>query len=157
MCDDASDLYASDHRRPTPREWAALRKCIIARAHEQRRQVIRQMVGATWGCIRLVDALRKASGLYLAWRKRLQELRELSEMSDIELRDIGISRLEIRAAMRSNAKSWRWQRRMIRRLLSPKAKGHTFVSCLVRQSKAGRAKPVSPACERWSFRRYPLL
>src|SRR5262249_21330948 len=47
---------------------------------------------------------QKASGSYLAKRKRLQELRELSEMSDIELRDIGISRLEIRAAMRSNTK-----------------------------------------------------
>jgi uncharacterized protein YjiS (DUF1127 family) len=112
MCGDGSDLYAFDQRRPTPREWAALRKRIIARAHEERRQVIRQMVGATCGGIRrvwrarhrLVDAFQKASGPYLARRKRLQELRELSEMSDIELRDIGISRLEIRAAMRSNAK-----------------------------------------------------
>jgi uncharacterized protein YjiS (DUF1127 family) len=112
MCDEGSGLCASGPRRLTPREWAALRKRIIDRAHEERRQVIRQMAGATCGGIRrvwraahwLVGALRKAFGLHLARRKRRQELRELSEMSDIELRDIGISRLEIRAAMRSNAK-----------------------------------------------------
>jgi uncharacterized protein YjiS (DUF1127 family) len=112
MCDEGSGLCASGPRRLTPREWVALRKRIIARAHEERRQVIRRMVGATWRGVRrlwraahwLVGALRKAFGLYLARRKRRQELRELSEMSDIELRDIGISRLEIRAAMRSNAK-----------------------------------------------------
>jgi uncharacterized protein YjiS (DUF1127 family) len=112
MCDEGSGLCASGPRRLTPREWAALRKRIIARAHEERRQVIRQMAGATCGGIRrvwraahwLVGAPRKAFGLYLARRKRRQELRELFEMSDIELRDVGISRLEIRAAMHSNAK-----------------------------------------------------
>ena len=111
MCEDGSDLCGSGQRRPTPREWAALRKHIIARAHEERRQVIGQMAGAAWGGIRrfwrathrLVDAFQKASGHHLARRKRLQELRELSTKSDIELKDMGISRLEIRAAMRSNA------------------------------------------------------
>jgi uncharacterized protein YjiS (DUF1127 family) len=119
MCDDRSDLCASDLRRPTPSEWAALRKRIIAWAHEGRRQVIRQMVGATGRGIRrvwhvthrLVDAFQKASGRYLARRKRYnQELRELSAMSDIELRDMGISRLDIGAVMRSNAKFCRGDR-----------------------------------------------
>jgi uncharacterized protein YjiS (DUF1127 family) len=66
-----------------------------------------KMAGAAWRGIRrvwLVDALRKASGSYLAWRKRLQEMRKLSAKSGVELRDMGISRLEIRAAMRSDAK-----------------------------------------------------
>jgi uncharacterized protein YjiS (DUF1127 family) len=114
MCDDRSDL-----RRLTPREWAALRKRIIARAHEGRRQVIRQMVGATCRGVRrvwcaahwLVGALRKAFGPYLARQKRYnQELREISAMSDIELRDIGISRLDIGAVMHSNAKLCRGER-----------------------------------------------
>lgn len=115
MCDDGSDLCASDQWCPTPSEWAASRKRIIARARKQRRQVIRQMVGAAWRGIRwvwrathrLADSFHKASGRYLAKRKRLQELRDLSAMSDIDLRDIGISRLEIRAAMRSKATFYR--------------------------------------------------
>ncbi len=115
MCDDGSDLYAPGMRRLTPGEWEARRKRIIARAHEGRGHVIRQMVGATCRGVRRVShaahwlggALRKAFGLYRARRKRLRDLQRLSEMSDIELRDIGISRLEIHAAMRSNAKFYR--------------------------------------------------
>jgi uncharacterized protein YjiS (DUF1127 family) len=53
---------------------------------------------------RLIDALQQACSLHLARRKRLRELRELSAMTNIELRDIAISREEIRAAMRSKAK-----------------------------------------------------
>ena len=110
MCDDGSDLYASDQRHPAPTEWAAGRKCIIARAHEQQRQVIRQMVGRHVGvfggsgapCIGLSMRFRKHPVVILL--SGCGDLRELSAKSDIELRDIGISRLEIRAAMRSNPK-----------------------------------------------------
>jgi uncharacterized protein YjiS (DUF1127 family) len=36
-------------------------------------------------------------------RRQLQELRELCAMDDMALKDIGISRLEVRAAIRSGA------------------------------------------------------
>jgi uncharacterized protein YjiS (DUF1127 family) len=52
----------------------------------------------------LIDAPRKVFVHHLAARKRLHELRELSAMNDLQLKDIGISRLEIRAAMRSREK-----------------------------------------------------
>jgi uncharacterized protein YjiS (DUF1127 family) len=52
---------------------------------------------------RAAEAIRAAWARY-AWRRRqLRELRELGAMDDISLKDIGISRLEIRAAIRSGA------------------------------------------------------
>ena len=46
MCGDSPDLYASDIRHLTPQQWLALRTGIVARAHEERRQFIRRLVGA---------------------------------------------------------------------------------------------------------------
>jgi uncharacterized protein YjiS (DUF1127 family) len=56
--------------------------------------------GMNW----LIDGFQRTSSRHLAKRRRLHELHELSAMNSIELKDIGISRLEISAAMRSNAK-----------------------------------------------------
>ena len=62
-------------------------------------------VGRVQGTINwLIAALQKTSIRHLAKRKRLHELHELSAMNNIELKDIGISRLEISAAIRSSAK-----------------------------------------------------
>ena len=110
--DDGTEFRARDTRHLTPQQWSALRKRIIARAHDERKQAILQMVGATRRGIQRVriairwaiDALRKAFASRLAARKRLQDLRQLSAMSDDELKDIGISRLEIRAALCSREK-----------------------------------------------------
>ncbi len=52
----------------------------------------------------LIGALQSASRRHRARRKRVRELRELSAMNAIELRDIGISRLELDAAIRSKEK-----------------------------------------------------
>jgi len=56
--------------------------------------------GMNW----LIDGFQRTSSRHLAKRRRLHELHELSAMNSIELKNIGISRLEISAAMRSNAK-----------------------------------------------------
>jgi uncharacterized protein YjiS (DUF1127 family) len=48
----------------------------------------------------MMHAIRTAWRRYLRRRRYLHELGELSAMDDMSLRDVGISRLEIRAAIR---------------------------------------------------------
>src|SRR4029079_7828149 len=66
-----------------------------------------------WQLPRMARAARaRAIGraIHAAWRRllrrqrRLNELGELQAMDDLSLRDIGISRLEIRAAIRSDTR-----------------------------------------------------
>lgn len=77
-----------DIRRDTP-DMIALRVV----------RVVRRVV------YRLTAVLLRSTRSHLAKRKRFQELRALSAMSNVELKDIGISRLEIRAAMGSTTKT----------------------------------------------------
>jgi uncharacterized protein YjiS (DUF1127 family) len=51
----------------------------------------------------MAESICLAWARYLRYRERLCELAELSAMDDMSLKDIGITRLDIRAAMRSGA------------------------------------------------------
>jgi uncharacterized protein YjiS (DUF1127 family) len=53
--------------------------------------------------VHVAEAVRLIWARYLDRRARLRDLAALSAMDDLSLKDIGISRLEIRAAMRSGA------------------------------------------------------
>ena len=50
---------------------------------------------------RAAQAIRTAWARYVSRRQRWRELRELRAMDDMSLKDIGITRLDIRAAIRS--------------------------------------------------------
>jgi uncharacterized protein YjiS (DUF1127 family) len=58
-----------------------------------------QRVGAWRQAWRARRAIRSAWMHYLRHRQRRRDFAQLTEMSDFELRDIGISRDEIRAAI----------------------------------------------------------
>lgn len=91
MSDDGFDRFAGDARHLTPQQWTALRKCIVGRAHEERNRAIRQMVAGTFGTIRS------------AWRRircRQEARATLRSMTDRELWDIGLSRSGIEAGIR---------------------------------------------------------
>jgi uncharacterized protein YjiS (DUF1127 family) len=111
MSDDGLELDAFEAHHLSPEEWIALRQRIVRRAREERSRILHQMIastpgtaGAAWRAAGdVVEAVRRAMRRHLARQKRLKELRELSAMDDIGLKDIGISRLEIRSALRSNA------------------------------------------------------
>jgi uncharacterized protein (DUF1330 family)/uncharacterized protein YjiS (DUF1127 family) len=93
MSDDGFDLLAGNARHLTPLQWTALRKCIVRRAHEERNRAIRQMLVGAFAAIRS------------AWRRvrcRQEARAELCSMTDRELRDIGLSRSGIEAAIRRN-------------------------------------------------------
>lgn len=93
MPDDGFDLSACDLRNPTPAQRGALRKIIVSRAHQARHRAIRDMVMGVFAAIRS------------AWRRRRdrQQARQaLRSMTDRELRDIGVSRMGIEAAIRTS-------------------------------------------------------
>ena len=111
MCDGGSVSDGFGLRQACPRSWTVQRDGILARAREERRHVNRHMAEAALKVVRLMahagrrllDTLWRGAIRYLKRRKRLRELYELAAMSDRELRDIGISRNEIRNAIRSGA------------------------------------------------------
>ena len=86
---DGFDPFTADSRHLSPQQWIALRKYFVGQAKERKR-VIRQM-GAAF-----------ARALWSAWKRlrRLREARsELYAMTERELRDIGLSRSGIEAAI----------------------------------------------------------
>jgi uncharacterized protein YjiS (DUF1127 family) len=87
---DGFDPFTADSRHLSPQQWIALRKYFVGQAEKERKRVIRQM-GAAF-----------ASALWSAWKRlrRLREARsELNAMTERELRDIGLSRSGIEAAI----------------------------------------------------------
>jgi uncharacterized protein YjiS (DUF1127 family) len=109
MPDDGFEIDGCEVRHLTLQQWTALRRSIIVRAREERKEAIDEVAAraSRLCCALLAAASRISDALRSAWRrlrqhqKRLQELRELSQMDDLALRDLGISRLDIRA-MRLN-------------------------------------------------------
>jgi uncharacterized protein YjiS (DUF1127 family) len=106
MADDGfnPDSYAVRHL--SCRERKALKERFIARANEERRRLLRRCAVRTGRALR--QAWQRVSSVcaavvryFIAKQGRLAALRQLAAMSDRELRDIGISRLEIRAATQS--------------------------------------------------------
>src|SRR5215475_8731950 len=100
MCYEHLGLAGYDMRHPSPQQWARLRKVIISRAYAERRQVIRHMAETALGAVRrcsrlahrLIDGFQIAARRHLARRRRFRDLRELSAMNNLELKDVGISR-----------------------------------------------------------------
>lgn len=97
-------------------ERAALKAHLIARAHEERVRLLRRWAGTAIaplaalrrGLQKLFVVIQTAIRRALARQRRFAELRQLAAMSDLELRDIGIARMEIRAAMESGAHAPRY-------------------------------------------------
>src|ERR1700744_6508454 len=107
MANDGFDPNACAVRHLSCRERAALKERLVARAHEERRQRARRWAVRTGNAFRLAwrrtgELCRIAMRRLIARKNRLAALRQLAARSDLELRDIGLSRLEIVAAARSD-------------------------------------------------------
>ncbi len=106
MSCDGLDPDAHEFRDLSCRERAELKASCIVRAYEKRNRLIRRWAAGAIAPLallldRLFTAVRTAVRRELRRQRRLAELRQLAAMSDLELRDIGISRMEIRAAAQS--------------------------------------------------------
>lgn len=116
MSCDELDPATCEIRHFSCTERGALKACLIARAHQERARLLRQWVGTAIaplallrrGLQKLSVTVRRAMRRELTRQKRRSDLRQLAAMSDLELRDIGISRMEIRAAAQSGAYSPRY-------------------------------------------------
>jgi uncharacterized protein YjiS (DUF1127 family) len=91
MPDDGLNICVREPQRPTSQPWIARRKRIVRRANRERHQAIRTMVWAVF--TGLARAARR-------WNERRHARATLRSMTDYELRDLGVSRTAIEAALR---------------------------------------------------------
>jgi uncharacterized protein YjiS (DUF1127 family) len=108
MADDGFDPDTCAVRHLSCRERTALKERVTTRANEERRRLLRRGAAKTIQALHLtwrhVSRPFVAAAHYLIARQmQLSALRQLAAMDDRELRDIGISRLEIGAAAQSRA------------------------------------------------------
>jgi uncharacterized protein YjiS (DUF1127 family) len=108
MADDGFNSEACAVRQLSCAERTALKRQCVARANEERQQLLRRLpsrlaTALRLACRRLNELRLAVTRRLIARERRMQALRQLAGMSDRELRDIGISRLDIVAAARSDA------------------------------------------------------
>jgi uncharacterized protein YjiS (DUF1127 family) len=108
MAHDGFNPDTSTVRHLSCRERTALKERVTARANEERRRLLRRWAAKIIHALHL--AWRHVSRSFVSVARRLvarqmqlSALRQLAAMDDRELRDIGISRLEIKAAVQSRA------------------------------------------------------
>ncbi|MDB5618557.1 MAG: hypothetical protein JWQ24_2795 [Tardiphaga sp.] len=88
---DGFDPHAYDVRFLTPLQWAARKQSIVTRVHAERRRTIRRASARAWAIVR--NVCRRLS--------EEQDARDaLRSMTDYELKDIGLARSGIEAAIR---------------------------------------------------------
>ena len=106
MADDGFNPDASAIRQLSCRERTMLKERVVARANDERQRLFRQAAAKTIQTLHLAwrhmsRPFVAAAHHLVARHTQLSALRQLAAMEDRELRDIGISRLEIGAAVQS--------------------------------------------------------
>jgi uncharacterized protein (DUF1330 family)/uncharacterized protein YjiS (DUF1127 family) len=91
MLDDGFDLRACDGRLLTQPQWTARRRCITERANAARHRAIRRAA---------VRAFETVQNFFRQLQRRQKARGELHSMSDYELKDLGLARSGIEAAIR---------------------------------------------------------
>jgi uncharacterized protein YjiS (DUF1127 family) len=115
--DMADDLYflRFEHRPLTPQQWEHVQRSVVRRAGESRAQIVRSMFAAILISMRRVaEGGRNAARMlghgaaaaasrnwrrYTTWRARRRAVQELRSLDDHMLRDLGLSRSGIEAAV----------------------------------------------------------
>ena len=84
----------------TPEQERRLRERIIAQAHAARAQALRALLRVPLSlALRGAAAAVAAGRAFATWLERRRAIRELSALDDRTLRDIGLNRAEIEAAV----------------------------------------------------------
>jgi uncharacterized protein YjiS (DUF1127 family) len=91
MSDDGLNLCVCQPEGPQSQPWTARKQRIVRRANRERQQAIRTMVWAA------LEAIPRA---VQRWNARRHARATLCSMTDYELRDLGVSRTAIEAALR---------------------------------------------------------
>jgi uncharacterized protein YjiS (DUF1127 family) len=116
MCDDVKfELESPDFRTLSDTGWAELKERVERRARADRNEAIRRAVTALWalpgrlaefagariasGAVQMRRAARHAWRAYRAARRRRSAVRQLNALDDRSLKDIGLRRSGIYAAV----------------------------------------------------------
>jgi uncharacterized protein YjiS (DUF1127 family) len=111
MPDDHHGISASVWKALAPAQQSALTWLLMRQARSERSRAIgKVLLRVAGGPLRALVSVRRAWRRHLRHRQDHRDLAVLSSMNDVWLRDIGISRSEVRAAIRS-----RTDRRLLRR------------------------------------------
>jgi uncharacterized protein YjiS (DUF1127 family) len=97
---------ALDWRRLTPAQRADQARRIVAQAHVARARALYAALNAALArpVRRAAAAVAAAWRVLEAWYERRQAIRELSALDDRSLRDIGLNRSQIEAAVSGSAR-----------------------------------------------------
>jgi uncharacterized protein YjiS (DUF1127 family) len=98
------DLETLDFRALSEREWAELKARLDRRARAQRSAVMRAMTAAAFASLnrwtdRLADTVAREWRSYRAEQARPAAGKQLSSLDERDLKDIGLRRCEIHAAV----------------------------------------------------------
>jgi len=95
VCDDLNAIDLAGWKALAPAQQNALISRLVCRAHAVRSRAIGTIL------LRASRTIRRAWANYLIQRRRHRDLAELVTLDDLSLRDMGISRLDIKSAIRS--------------------------------------------------------
>jgi uncharacterized protein YjiS (DUF1127 family) len=95
VCDDLYGIDLAGWRALAPAQQSALTSQFVRRAHAARSRAVGKVLS------RAGRTIRRTWSNYLLRRRRQREFAELDTLDDLSLRDMGISRLDIRSAIRS--------------------------------------------------------
>ena len=95
VCDDLNGIDLAGWKALAPAQQNAMISRLVRRARAARSRAVGLILS------RASRILRRAWANYLIRRRRQREFAELVTLNDLSLRDMGLSRLDIRSAMRS--------------------------------------------------------
>jgi uncharacterized protein YjiS (DUF1127 family) len=95
VCDDLNGIDLAGWKALVPAQQNAMISRLVRRARAARSRAFGLILS------RASRILRRAWANYLIRRRRQREFAELVTLNDLSLRDMGLSRLDIRSAMRS--------------------------------------------------------
>lgn len=95
VCDDLCGLDLAGWKALAPAQQCALTSYLARRAEVARSRAIGKVV------LRVSRIARRAWTNHLLRRRRQRDFAELVTLDDLSLRDMGLSRLDIRSAIRS--------------------------------------------------------
>jgi uncharacterized protein YjiS (DUF1127 family) len=95
MCDDLNGIDLAGWKALAPAQQSALIARLVGRAHAARSRVLGTALS------RVSRILRNVWASHLRRHRQRRDFVELLTLDDLSLRDMGISRLDIRCAIRS--------------------------------------------------------
>lgn len=140
---DEIDFSTIDYRALTPEQWALVKKQVVARAHAERSQALRDSIAALWAIPRQIGG--RALAFVAHWRTAARarrtaaaDIAKLHRLDDRMLADVGIRRGDVSAVVRGG------KRKTPARLMTDRDVRGRIATCELPFSAPGRRDSISP-------------